>query len=172
LLVVLTNGRQNGRTAEGALLDDTNRRLLAELQEDARLTLAELGRRVGLSSPAVAERIQRLEEQGVIRGYHAEIDPRSVGLSLTAVIRIRPAPGQIQNVAELAQRTPEVVQCHRITGEDCFIMRAHLRDVEHLEEVIDHFVILGQTTTSIVQSAPVNGRGVALGVEAQAPVSP
>jgi Lrp/AsnC family transcriptional regulator, leucine-responsive regulatory protein len=144
-------------------LDDTNLALLGELQQDGRLSLAELGRRVGLSSPAVAERLQRLEREGVITGYRAEVNPRALGLSLTAVIRIRPTPGQIQNVAELAQRTPEVVECTRITGEDCFIMRAHLRDVEHLEEVIDHFVALGQTTTSIAQSSPVPARGVPLG---------
>lgn len=126
------------------------------------MTLAELGRRVGLSSPAVAERLQRLERDGVISGYRAEVDPRALGLSLTVVIRIRPAPGQIANVAELAQRTPEVIECRRITGEDCFIATAHVRDVEHLEELIDHFVVLGQTTTSIVQSAPVPRRGLAL----------
>ncbi|MFL5895124.1 MAG: Lrp/AsnC family transcriptional regulator [Thermoleophilaceae bacterium] len=143
-------------------LDATNRRLLDELQRDARLSLAELGRRVGLSSPAVAERLQRLEQQGVIRGYSAEIEPRALGLSLTAIIRVRPAPGQLQNVAQLAQRTREVVECHRITGEDCYFMTAHVRDVEHLEEVIDHFVALGQTTTSIMQSSPVRRRGLAL----------
>jgi Lrp/AsnC family transcriptional regulator, leucine-responsive regulatory protein len=156
-----TNLRQNSRNAEGPLLDATNLRLLAELQEDARLTLAELGRRVGLSSPAVAERLQRLEQQGVIRAYRAELDPRVLGLTLTAVIRVRPAPGQLANVAERARQTPEVVECHRITGEDCYFMRAHLRDVEHLEEVIDAFVALGQTTTSIVQSSPVPQRGLA-----------
>jgi Lrp/AsnC family transcriptional regulator, leucine-responsive regulatory protein len=159
-----TDQRQNGQIAVAGFLDDTNRRLLVELQQDARLTLAELGRRVGLSSPAVAERLQRLERDGVIRGYHADVDPRALGLSLTAVIRIRPSPGQLQNVAELAQETAEVVECTRITGEDCFIMRAHLRDVGHLEEVIDRFVVLGQTTTSIAQSSPVALRAVSLDV--------
>jgi Lrp/AsnC family leucine-responsive transcriptional regulator len=157
-----TNQRQNGYNADGALIDDTNRRLLAELQDDARLSLAELGRRVRLSSPAVAERLQRLEQSGVIRGYHADIDPQALGLALGAVIRVRPAPGQLHNVAELARRTPEVVECHRITGEDCYILRAHVRDVGHLEEVIDHFVALGQTTTSIMQSSPVERRGLEL----------
>jgi Lrp/AsnC family leucine-responsive transcriptional regulator len=158
-----SNRRKNGKETEGGSLDTTNRRLLAELQEDARLTLAELGRRVGLSSPAVAERLQRLEQQGAIRGYRAELDPRALGLSLTAIVRIRPAPGQLQNVAELAKQTPEVVECHRITGEDCYFMKAHVRDVVHLEEVIDHFVALGQTTTSIMQSSPVPNRGLDLG---------
>ena len=157
-----TNQRQNGRIAEEPLIDEINRRLLAELQEDARLTLAELGRRIGLSSPAVTERLQRLERSGVIRGYCADIDPAAVGLSLTAVIRVRPAPGQLYNVAELAQETPEVVECTRVTGDDCYVMKAHLRDVGHLEEVIDRFVVLGQTTTSIAQSAPVPRRGIAL----------
>jgi len=152
--------RQNGALADGALLDSTNLRLIAELQEDARLTLAELGRRVGLSSPAVAERLGRLERDGVIRGYRAEVDPRALGYALSAVIRIRPAPRQIAEVARRAQETPEVVECDRITGDDCFVMRAHVRDVDHLEEVIDRFTLFGQTTTSIVQSSPVPRRGV------------
>jgi Lrp/AsnC family leucine-responsive transcriptional regulator len=159
---VAVNQRSNGWIAEGPLIDDTNRRLLAELQQNARLSLAELGRRVGLSPPAVAERVQRLEQQGVILGYHAEIDPRALGLSLGAIIRVRPAPGQLANVAALAQETSEVVDCRRVTGDDCYVMTAHVRDVEHLEEVIDHFVALGQTTTSIVQSAPVPRRGLDL----------
>jgi Lrp/AsnC family transcriptional regulator, leucine-responsive regulatory protein len=141
-------------------LDATNLRLIEELQRDARQSLAGLGRAVGLSAPAVGERLQRLEEAGVIRGYHAEIDPGALGLTLSVVLRIRPAPREIHKVAELAQRTPEVTECVRVTGEDCFIMRAHVRDVTHLEELIDRFVIYGQTTTSIVQSAPVPGRGL------------
>ena len=144
------------------LLDDVNRLVIAELQRDARLTLAELGRRVGLSPPAVAERLQRLEQAGVITGYRAEVDPRAVGLSLSAIIRVRPSPGQIENVAERARDTPEVVECHRVTGDDCYVMRAHLRDVMHLEEVIDRFTVLGQTTTSIMQSSPVPGRPIDL----------
>jgi Lrp/AsnC family leucine-responsive transcriptional regulator len=107
-------------------LDATNRLLIRELQGNARLSLAELGRRVGLSSPAVAERLQRLEQSGAITGYHAEVDPRVLGLPLSAIIR------------------------------------AHLRDVLHLEEVIDRFTVLGQTTTSVMQSSPVPGRPVEL----------
>jgi Lrp/AsnC family transcriptional regulator, leucine-responsive regulatory protein len=143
-------------------MDQVNLRLLDELQADARLSVAELGRRVGLSSPAVAERLQRLEETGVIRGYHAEVDPRALGYALTAVIRIRPAPRELKKVADLARDTPEVVDCRRMTGEDCYILTAHLRDVEHLEEVIDRFTPFGVTTTSIVQSAPVPRRPLAL----------
>lgn len=143
-------------------IDDVNRRMLVELQEDGRLSLAELGRRIGLSPPAVAERLSRLERSGVVAGYRAEIDPRALGLALTAIVRVRPSPGQLANVAALARRTPEVVECHRVTGEDCFVMTAHVRDVGHLEEVIDHFVAIGQTTTSLVQSSPVPRRGLEL----------
>jgi Lrp/AsnC family transcriptional regulator, leucine-responsive regulatory protein len=145
------------------LLDSTNLRLLAELQDDARVSVAELGRRVGLSSPAVAERLQRLTDAGVITAYRAEVDPRALGYALGAILRIRPAPRQIPKVAELAQRTPEVVECHRITGEDCFFMKLHVRDVEHLEDVIDAFTPYGSTTTSIMQSSPVPRRGLAVG---------
>jgi Lrp/AsnC family leucine-responsive transcriptional regulator len=144
-------------------LDATNLRLLAELCADARLTLAELGRRVGLSPPAVAERLSRLERDGVIAGYRAELDPRALGYALAAVLRMRPAPRQIPKVAGVARETPEVVECHRVTGEDCFYMKLHVRSVEHLEEVIDRFTPYGQTTTSIIQSSPVPPRGVDLG---------
>ena len=157
------NARRSTAVADGPTIDATDRRLLAELQADARLSLAELGRRVGLSPPAIAERVQRLERDGVISGYRAEIDPRALGLVLGVVIRIRPSPGQLQNVAGLAVETPEVVECRRVTGDDCYVMTAYVRDVVHLEEVIDRFAVLGQTTTSIVQSSPVPRRGLALG---------
>jgi Lrp/AsnC family leucine-responsive transcriptional regulator len=143
-------------------LDTTDINLLQELEIDARLSLAELGRRVGLSPPAVADRLERLEEAGVIRAYRAEIDPRALGYELAVVLRIRPAPRELKKVAELAQRTPEVVECHRITGDDCYLMKAHVRDVVHMEEVIDRFAIYGQTTTSIVQSSPVPRRPLPL----------
>jgi Lrp/AsnC family leucine-responsive transcriptional regulator len=160
LLCVATNRRQIALVPDDPLLDATNLRLLAELQSDGRCSLAELGRRVGLSSPAVAERVQRLEQAGVILGYHAQLNPRALGFALSAVIRVRPAPGQLHNVARIAQDTVEVVDCRRITGEDCYVMTAHVRSVEHLEEVIDRFAAHGQTTTSIVQSSPVPPRGL------------
>jgi Lrp/AsnC family leucine-responsive transcriptional regulator len=155
------NPRQNGRIAEGGPLDVTNLRLLEELQADARLSLAELGRRVSLSSPAVAERLRRLEDEGVITGYRAEVDPRALGYTLGVLIRSRPAPRQLAAVAQLARDTPEVVECHRVTGDDCYVMTAWVRDVTHLEEVIDAFAAYGQTTTSILQSSPVPRRAIA-----------
>jgi Lrp/AsnC family transcriptional regulator, leucine-responsive regulatory protein len=157
-----TNRRPSRRNADDDPIDAVNRRLLLELQADARLSLAELGRRVGLSAPAVGERLQRLQDAGVVRGYRAELDPGALGFPLGAIIRVRPAAGELHKVAELARQTPEVVECHRITGEDCFVMKLHFRDVEHMEEVIDRFLLHGQTTTSIVQSSPVAARGLPL----------
>ena len=139
--------------------DRTDARLLAELQEDARLSHAELGRRVSLSAPAVAERLRRLERDGVITGYRVGIDPQALGYSLGAIMRVRPTARQLPKVAELARESPEVVECHRITGEDCFFLKLYVRDVGHLEEVVDRFLLYGQTTTSIIQSSPVAGRG-------------
>jgi Lrp/AsnC family leucine-responsive transcriptional regulator len=147
---------------DAALLDETNLRLLGELQRDARLSIAELGRRVALSSPAVAERLRRLEGEGVITGYRAVIDPRALGLALGVIIRIRPNPRQLADVAALARDTAEVIECHRVTGEDCYVITAYVRDVEHLETVIDEFAAYGQTTSAIMQSAPVPRRGLAL----------
>jgi Lrp/AsnC family transcriptional regulator, leucine-responsive regulatory protein len=150
------------RQSDASTLDPTDTRLLAELQEDARLTHAELGRRVNLSPPAVAERLRRLERSGVVTAYRAVVDPKALGYTLGVIMRIRPSARQLHKVAELARETPEVVECHRITGEDCFFMKLHLRDVEHLEEVLDRFILYGQTTTSIIQSSPVSLRGLAV----------
>jgi Lrp/AsnC family leucine-responsive transcriptional regulator len=147
---------------EEMVIDDVNARILGELQTDARLPVAELARRVGLSPPAVSERVQRLEAAGVIRGYRADVDPRALGFALTVVIRLRPAPRELTKAAELARATPEVVDCKRVTGDDCFVMTAHVRDVAHLEQVIDLFMVYGVTTTSIVQSSPVPTRPVAI----------
>jgi Lrp/AsnC family transcriptional regulator, leucine-responsive regulatory protein len=144
---------------EANLLDDVNLRLLAELQANGRIGMAELGRRVGMSAPAVAERVQRLERAGVIVGYRAELDPRALGFPVSAVVRVRPAPGQLQRIPEVAREAPEVAECYRITGEDCYLLRLVLRSVDDLEEAIDRFTPYGQTTTSIVHSVPVPRRG-------------
>ena len=143
-------------------LDEINRRLLGELQRDGRVAIAELGRRVGLSAPAVAERVGRLERDGVITGYRAVVDPQAIGFPLAAVVRVRPFARQIHKIPELAERTPEVVECERITGEDCYLLRLHVRAIDDLEEVLDHFTPFGQTTTSIVHSAPVPRRALPL----------
>lgn len=144
---------------EANLLDEVNLRLLKELQGDGRLGMAELGRRIGMSAPAVAERVQRLERAGVIVGYHAEIDPAALGFPIGAVVRIRPAPGQLPRIPEIARDTPAVAECFRITGEDCFLLKLHLRSIDELEDILDRFTPYGLTTTSIVHSAPVPRRG-------------
>jgi Lrp/AsnC family leucine-responsive transcriptional regulator len=136
-------------------LDAINLRLLCELRDDPRLTMAELGRRVGMSSPAVTERVRRLEDAGVIKGYRLDLDPSALGLPLSAYIRIRPDPGQLPKVAELARQVPEVVECHRITGEDCFILKIHFPAMDQLDRILDRFLAYGTTTSSIIQSSPV-----------------
>ena len=147
---------------EDQLLDATNRRIVQELQADARLPMAELGRRVSLSAPAVTERVQRLERAGVITGYHAAVDPKAIGFPLAAVVRVRPASRQLHKIPEVALEIPEVVECYRITGEDCFLVKLHLRAMEDLEAILDRFVLYGRTTTSIVHSAPVAPRPLPL----------
>jgi Lrp/AsnC family transcriptional regulator, leucine-responsive regulatory protein len=144
------------------VLDGTDRRLLRELQENSRLSLAELGRRVNLSSPAVAERLQRLERTGVITGYRAEVDPKALGYPIAAFVRIRPTTRQLHKIPELAREVPEVVECHRVTGEDCFVLKLHLRAMDDLEDILDRFIVLGQTTTSIIHSTPVAERALRL----------
>lgn len=148
---------------EPNLLDETNRRILDELQADARLSLAEIGRRVGMSAPAVGERVARLEETGVITGYRAVVDPRALGFGVSAIVRVRPAIRQLQRIPEAARDTPEVTDCYRVTGEDCFLLKLHLRSVDDLAPVLDRFTPFGQTTTSIINSTPVEGRPLALG---------
>jgi Lrp/AsnC family transcriptional regulator, leucine-responsive regulatory protein len=142
------------------LLDPVNVRLLEELQSNPRLTMSELARRIKMSAPAVTERVQRLEQTGIISGYQLVVDPKAVGLPVAAYIRIRPGPGQLEKIADLARRTPEVVECHRITGEDCFLLKVHVSEVDELEGVLDDFLLYGQTTTSIVQSSPVPHRSL------------
>jgi Lrp/AsnC family transcriptional regulator, leucine-responsive regulatory protein len=143
-------------------LDDIDRRLLRELQQNARLSLAELGRRISLSSPAVAERLQRLERTGVVTGYRAAVDPKALGYPIAAFVRIRPTTRHLQKIPELAREVPEVVECHRVTGEDCFVLKLHLRAMDDLEEILDRFIVLGQTTTSIIHSSQLDGRALPL----------
>ena len=143
-------------------LDAVNRRLLSELQADPRMSMSELARRVGMSAPAVTERVQRLEASGVILGYRMDVDPAALGLPVTALVRIRPGPGQLPKIALAAQETPQVVECHRITGEDCFLVKVHAPSIGALEEILDRFLLYGQTTTSIVVASPVPARPLPL----------
>lgn len=150
----LPNGLPDGKS----LLDATNRRLLDALVEDPRASAAELARKVGMSAPAVRERVARLEQAGVIRGYRVDIDPAAIGLPVAAWVRIRPGPGMLPKIADLAARTPEVSECHRISGEDCFLLKIHVAAIDALEGVLDQFLMFGQTISSIVVSTPVPPR--------------
>lgn len=140
------------------LADERNLALLRLLQDEPRLGVAELARRIGMSAPAVRERLLRLEEAGVIRGWRLELEPAALGYPLTVFVRIRPMPGQVSRIAELARAMPQVAECHRITGEDCFILKVHVEAIETLDRLLDRFLAHGQTTTSIVQSTPVPPR--------------
>lgn len=145
---------------ESNLLEDgKNIDLLSLLQSDPRMSISELSRRVKLSAPAVKERVTRLEEAGVIAGYRLDLNPKALGFPVTAFVRIRPMSGQLPKIIALAQSMPEVSECHRITGEDCFILKVHLDALENLDVVLDRFLAFGQTTTSIIQSSPVPPRG-------------
>jgi len=143
-------------------LDKIDAAILRELCADARIPRAELSRRVGLSAPSVADRVRRLEDVGIITGYGARIDPARLGYSLTILIRARPLPGEMKNMIEAIRETPQIVACDRVSGEDCFVARAHVRDVAEMEAVIDRIVPFGATNSSIVQSSPVEERLVEL----------
>jgi len=154
----MKNGISGMNADDRRLLDDTDRRIIGELATDGRVSFAELGRRVSLSPPAVAERVQRLERAGVITGYRAEIDPRALGYQLTAIVRVKPAARQLPKIPELASEIPEVSECLRITGEDCFFLRVHLRSIDELSGLLDRFLVYGETTTSIVNGSPIPRR--------------
>ncbi len=139
-------------------LDETSRSLLELVQADPRASAAELARRLGVSPPTARERLARLEEGGVIRGYRVVVDPAAVGLPVAAWVRVRPGPGQLAKIAALAEATPEVSECHRISGEDCFLLQVHVPSIQDLESVLDQFLNHGQTTSSFVVATPVEPR--------------
>jgi Lrp/AsnC family transcriptional regulator, leucine-responsive regulatory protein len=143
---------------KNASLDPVDAKLLLALSADARISNAALARKVKLSGPSVAERLKRMEEAGVIQGYAARIDPAALGLPIAAWLRIRPIPGQLQKVADILRGLPEIVECDRITGEDCFIARAYVKTVNDLERLIDKIIPWAMTNTSIIQSSPVERR--------------
>ena len=148
------------------LLDQIGWKLLHELQLNGRLSYAELGRRVGLTTPAVVERVRRMEEAGIIRGFHADVDPIKLGMPITAFIRMSVVGDVFTKIVAAVKNSPEVVECHRGTGADSFIMKVHVRSVEHLEALIDRLTPLGTTSTSIVLSSPVEKRAVMRSEEA------
>lgn len=148
---------------KGILADGKNLELLRLLEKKPRAPISELARRIGMSNPAVKERVVRMEESGILAGFRLELNPKELGYHVMAFVRIRPLPGHLNKVAELAQSIPEITECHRITGEDCFILKVYLKEISSLDRVLDRFLAHGQTTTSIVQSSPVPSRSLPIG---------
>nr|WP_201743124.1 Lrp/AsnC family transcriptional regulator [Atlantibacter hermannii] len=140
------------------LIDDIDRQILACLAEDARLSLKVLSGKVGLSSPSTAERVKRLEEKGVIQGYGARINLAALGYSLQALVRVKPLPGMLHKVEKMIQAFPECIECDKVTGEDCFVMRLMVRSIDQLDVVLDGLADYAQSNTSIVKSSPVTRR--------------
>jgi len=138
-------------------MDATDRRIVAELQAAPRLRVAELARRVGLSGPAVSDRLRRLEESGIL-AYRAEVSPRALGYAICAIVRISPTGGGLRLIPGIAREVPNVTECYRITGEDCYFLKLYLRSIDDLEPILDLFTPHGRTTTSIIHSAPVPAR--------------
>jgi Lrp/AsnC family leucine-responsive transcriptional regulator len=155
------NRRQAARAAFGIPhpeLDEINLRLLTELIADPRLPMSALARRVNMSAPAVSERVRRMREARILTGYRVDIDPASLGLPVAAYVRIRPGPGQLPKLMQHTAGHQQVSECHRITGEDCLLVKVHAPTIQQLEAVLDSFLLYGQTTTSIVVSSPVPPR--------------
>ncbi len=146
---------KNNLQASELVSDPRNAEILALLQEDPRMGISELARRVGMSAPAIRERLARLEDARVIQGYRLDLNAAALGWPLQAYVRIRPMPGQLPKITKLAASMPQVAECHRITGEDCLILRIYLESVETLDRVLDRFLVFGQTTTSLIQSTIV-----------------
>lgn len=140
------------------MIDAIDWKILKELQTDARISYAELGRRIGLTTPAAIERVRKLEDARIITGYRAEIDTAKVGLPITAFIRMSISGVDYSKIIEVAENAAEVLECHRGTGGDSFILKVAVGDVEHLQNLIDRLVPFGITTTSIVLSSPVKSR--------------
>ena len=140
-----------------ASLDAIDRRIVAEVQAAPRLRVAELARRIGLSGPAAADRLRRLEESGTLT-YRAEVSPRALGYTIRAIVRISPTGGGLRLIPGIAAEVPNVTECYRITGEDCYFMSVYLHSIDDLEPILDLFTPHGRTTTSIVHSAPVPAR--------------
>lgn len=139
-------------------LDATDRAIVAALADDARIATSELARQIGLSAPATADRVRRLEAQGVITGFTVELDPRALGYTLQAIVRVKPLPGQLHLVEDVLRRIPEFVECDKVTGEDCFICRLYLRTIEHLDDILSKVTERAETSTAIVKSTPVPRR--------------
>lgn len=151
------------------MIDEIDQNILEALLQDSRVSLKELARQVGLSSPSVAERVRRLEERGVIRAFTIEIDPRALGYQLQAIVRVKPLPGMLHVVQKLIEDTAEFCECDKVTGDDCFIVRLHVRSIDQLDHLLDRIADKAQTSTAIVKSQPIRRRAPGIGLRKAAP---
>lgn len=140
------------------MIDTIDQQLITALMDDSRLSLKALAGITGLSSPSVSERLRRLEERGVLTHYTVTIDPKHFGYLLQAIVRIRPLPGQLQEVERQIQAIPEFTECDKVTGEDCFIARLHVRTMDQLDTLLDRLNAYAETNTAIVKKTPVKRR--------------
>ncbi len=145
-------------TFDTLALDKTGWHILEELQNDGRVSFAELGRRVGLTLPAVAERVRKMEDAGIITGFRAEVNPAKIGLPIAAFIRISVVGDVFARLARAVVDMPEVLECHRGTGADSFTLKVAVESVQHLERLIDKLTPFGTTSTSIILSTLVKKR--------------
>jgi Lrp/AsnC family transcriptional regulator, leucine-responsive regulatory protein len=153
-------------------LDATDWRILSLLQQDARTSYAELAREIAMSPSAVAERVRRLEESGVITGYRAVVSPERLGLGISALIRLRYPTGNYRPMHRLLDEVSEILEAHHVTGEDCFLLKVVARSMRHLEEITGRIAALGAITTSVVYSTPLARRDLTpalLGLEPPPP---
>jgi len=139
-------------------MDNTDRKIVKILHADAKTPLKALAAAVGLSSPSTSERLKRLEEKGVIGGYTLRVDHSQLGYPLRAIVRINPMPGKLQMVQKLIVDTAEIVECDKVTGDDCFVCKLYLRSIEQLDLILDRISEHAQTNTSIVKASPVKRR--------------
>lgn len=142
--------------------DSTDWRILEELQRDGRASYAELARAVSMSPSAVTERVRRLEQAGIIRGYTAVVDAEQLGFTIMALVRLRYPTGNYKPFHALLASTPQIIEAHHVTGEDCFVLKVLARSMRHLEETTGRISNLGPVTTSVVYSSPLPRRDLSL----------
>src|SRR5215469_9432423 len=142
------------------ILDATGWALLVALQENARASYADLGRLVGLTPPAVADRIRRMEATGIITGYHAVIDPAKLGLGLTSIIRFQATNTTFERIYAELKKYPEIISCQSVTGGDCMVLTAIVTSIDHLQELIVKLSYYGSSNTSIVLTSPISNRAI------------
>ncbi|CEI71564.1 MULTISPECIES: Lrp/AsnC family transcriptional regulator [Romboutsia] len=141
-------------------MDATDHRIIDILQQDGRISMKDLGKIVGLTSPAVSERVKRLEESGIIEGYKAIVNPDALGRVIKAFIHISLPSNKYEEFINVARQDPRIVECHHVTGDDCSLLKVVVRDMYELENVIDTIKKIGSTKTSVILSTPIQAKAI------------